>query len=122
MEWKWFRREIDIVIGIEAQFEDGEKELIPLMAIELKMGGPRFFTDELAKKSAIYGSLKEMYPWVHTVLIAYSFRENLGGPSILRNARQFDTIAKPEWEKTTQKMLKKLIDQQLEYLLKYWEL
>ena len=119
-EWKSFKRQIDVVIGIKAEI-DGEEELIPLIVVELKSG--KFLnTDELDKKSAIYGPLREVYPWVHTVFMHRNMKErNMDEVYLLRNARHFDTIY-TEWDDRTKSLFEKLINQQLEYLLEYWKL
>lgn len=119
-EWKHFSRQIDVTIGIRVRLE-GEETLIPLIAIELKSGWA-MNSDELDKKSAIYGPLRELYPWVHTVFIHEDIsKRNLGNDYLLRNGRHFNTIY-TEWDKTTQGLFKKVILQQLEYQLEYWNL
>lgn len=121
-EWKWkkFARQIDVVIGREVQVE-GENIIVPLIAIELK-AGKSLSSDELDKKSAIYGPLRELYPWVHTIFLHHDISErNLGSDYLLRNARHFNTIY-TEWNKRTQALLKNLIFQQLDYQLGYWKL
>ena len=59
--WKWqhFKRQVDLVIGISDKI-DGETELIPLIAGEVKLSTD-VNTAELDKKSAIYGPLRELY-------------------------------------------------------------
>lgn len=121
-KWKWqeYKRQIDLVIGIEATV-DKKKMVIPLIAIELK-SGKYLNTDELDKKSAIYGSLKETYPWVHTIFLHADLEErNMGLAYVMRNSRQFDTVF-TEWNESTQTLMKKLIKFKLEYFLEYWEL
>ncbi len=116
--WKQFNRQIDLVIGIPTQI-DNQNVLVPLLACELKLNSD-LNSDELDKKSAIYGPLKEIYPLIHTVLIFNnSQREN--EEYILRNARQFNTIY-TSWDSDSKKLFKKLILQQLEYQLDYWKL
>ena len=121
-KWEWanFSRQIDLTIGIKTQVESDEM-LIPLLAIELKSGWA-MNSDELDKKSAIYGPLRELYPWVHTVFIHEDISErNLGNQYLLRNGRHFSSIY-TEWDARTQGLFKKLIHQQLEYQLDYWDL
>lgn len=119
-EWKDFSRQIDVTIGIRVRIE-GEENLMPLIAIELKSGWA-MNSDELDKKSAIYGPLRELYPWVHTVFIHEDISErNLGSDYLLRNGRHFNTIY-TEWDRRTQVLFKKLIHHQLEYQLEYWNL
>ena len=121
-DWKWkhFKRQVDVVIGIDAIIDE-EDELIPLIAIELK-AGKNLNTDELDKKGAIYGPLRELYPWVHTVFMHADMRErNMDPVYLLRNGRHFNTIY-TEWDQVTKDLFRKLVYQQLEYLLEYWEL
>lgn len=120
--WKWcpFPRQIDIVIGLQISLEN-VLTIIPLIAMELK-AGEKLNTDELDKKSAIYGPLQEYYPWVHTVFIHQDMTaRNMGDQYLLRNGRHFNTIYR-HWNEATQALLKKLIHQQLEYQLEYWRL
>ncbi|MGR6500403.1 hypothetical protein [Shewanella sp. Koi 1] len=120
--WKWetYKRQIDVVIGINAQIEN-KKYIVPLVTIELK-SGLILNTDELDKKSAIYGGLKEVYPWVHTIFLHSDISErNMGMEYIMRNARQFDSIY-TEWNDKTKALLQKIISYQLDYTLDYWEL
>lgn len=118
--WKAFDRELDVVIGLNITVE-GAEMLLPLIVFELKTSD-RLTTDELDKKSAIYGPLRELYPWIHTIFIHCDIhRRGMGFDYLYRNARQFDAIF-TEWEnKETRALLGKLIDYQLEYLLEYWE-
>ncbi|WP_045407328.1 hypothetical protein [Vibrio jasicida] len=117
---KQFKRQIDVVIAIDADF-DGKKELIPLIAVELKAGS-YLNTDELDKKSAIYGPLREVYPWVHTVFIHGDNNErNMGEAYLFRNGRHFNSIF-TEWDTQSQKLFKNLIHHHLEYCLDYWRL
>ena len=120
--WQWitFERQIDVVVGLKVTL-NGVAKTIPLIAIELK-SGTWLNTDELDKKSAIYGSLKELYPWIHTVFIMKSNKDRgITQKVILRNGRQFNTIY-TDWDEQTQKLLTTLISQQLEYLIEYWQL
>lgn len=120
--WSWhpFPRQIDTVIGLKILLEN-KSTIIPLMVIELK-AGENLNTDELDKKSAVYGPLRELYPWVHTVFIHQDITSrNIGDAYLLRNLRHFNTIYR-HWNETTQALLRKLIYQQLEYQLEYWHL
>lgn len=119
-DWKWlpYSRQIDVVIGINVEI-DGVKNLLPLVVIELKSGA-RLNSDELDKKSAIYGALREIYPWIHTVFLHEDMAErNLGEAYTLRNGRQFDTIF-TEWSDHSMKLLEAQIEWQLQYMLEYW--
>lgn len=118
-EWTWksFRRQLDVVVGIEAEV-DGEPISIPILAIELKVN-PGLNTDEMDKKSAIYGPLRELYPWIHTVFLHEGFGDR-SPVHILRNTRQFETIL-TEWNTDTQQILGRIIDHQIDYLIRYWQ-
>ena len=116
---KPFRRQIDVVVGLAVEL-DGKPDLLPIVVVELK-AGPNLNTDELDKKSAIYGPLRERYPWVFTVFLHEDYSERGGREEyLLRNGRQFDAIF-TEWNKKTQEMLRDIIDQRLLYMLWYWE-
>jgi len=119
--WRWqgFKRELDIVIGVEAEFDDGEKTIVPFIAIELK-SSDRINTDELDKKSAIYSSLKDSYPWVKTIFLHRNLeKRSMGYEVFLRNARGFN-YAFYEWDEETFNMIWKAIEVQLEYTVDYW--
>lgn len=120
--WTWcrFNRQMDAVIGLRVSL-DGDETVIPLIATELKAG--RWLnTDELDKKSAIYGPLRESYPWVHTVFLHEDMQaRGMGQDYLMRNGRHFDTIY-TDWNETTQRLFRTLIFQQLEYQLEYWQL
>jgi hypothetical protein len=116
-----YKRQIDTLIAIKADIKDGGSKLIPIIAGELK-SGCNLNTDELDKKSAIYGSLRELYPWVCT-FFAYSDNTLRGMKdcTFMRNGRQFDVIL-TEWDDRTQKLLRQMILFRLEYALDYWRL
>ncbi len=121
--WKEFTRDVDVSIGIRVNTKYQKLNLgemvIPIIVIELKSGG-NLNSDELDKKSAIYGPLSEIYPWVHRVLVHEDMsRRGLGEAYIFRNARQFNTIL-TEWDDRTKEILGNLIDHQIDYLLCYW--
>jgi hypothetical protein len=115
-----FNRQIDVVIGLQVNTEEHEISLIPLIAIELKSTNV-LNTDELDKKSAIYGSLREVYPWIHTIILN---RDNqvrkLGEKFWVRNARQFDTVI-TDWNDESKIILREIIYTKLKYLLDYWK-
>ena len=118
--WKFdkIKREIDVVIGLRVMIEK-QKTVIPLIAIELK-SSLYLSTDELDKKSAIYGPLREIYPWVTTIFIHKDMDErNMNDKFLFRNARQFDKII-TEGNKQGKELLRKVIDVELEYIIDYW--
>lgn len=117
--WKEFKRQIDIVIGLDIKIEN-KPFFLPLIIMELKTGSS-LSTDELDKKSEIYGLLRETYPWIHTIFLHEDLNiRGLGYDYLFRNTRQFDTIL-IDWKKESKVLLSKLINFQLEYLLTYWE-
>lgn len=116
--WKEFKREIDVVIGITVVIDE-IPSVLPLVVIELKSGSV-LNSDELDKKSAIYGPLRELYPWVHTVFLHEDMTQrNLGEDYLLRNGRQFDSVF-TEWKGQSKKLLKRLILWKLDYSIGYW--
>jgi hypothetical protein len=118
--WKEFKREIDVVVGLRVEIDEGPN-VLPLVAIELKSGST-LNSDELDKKSAIYGPLRELYPWVHTVFLHEDLSQrNLGEDYLFRNGRQFDSIF-TEWNGRSKALLKRLLLWKLDYLIGYWGL
>jgi hypothetical protein len=105
--WEGFPRELDVVIGRTVDVE-GEKSFALMLAVELKVDAVSLNTVELDKKSATYGALREVYRWVHTVLL---FRGNthrhMTSRSLLRNARGFDTLFR-EWSAQTEALFRNL--------------
>lgn len=120
-EWKWVpsQREIDLFVGLKVKLE-GAEHVVPLVAIELKTG--RNNTDDFDKKSSIYGALKDVYPFVKTVLMVHDY-EGRGYVQLFRNGREFDYILSG-WTNNrkgqTTKMLEHIVHSQLNYFL-YWE-
>lgn len=118
-DWHSFHREVDLMIGIKVQLAK-EETYLPFLVMELKCGEV-LNTDELDKKSAVYGALREIYPWVHCVFLHRDNRlRGMRETHVLRNARQFNTHLLV-WDETTQRILGRLIDHQLDYLLSYWK-
>ena len=118
--WHEFKREVDITIGRRDRVDEDEV-LIPFIAIELKVGN-NLNTAELDKKSSVYSSLKEIYPWVLNIFINKSnYSRGMKDESWLRNARQFNLVL-TDWNKKTKTMLREAINYHLNYLVKYWKL
>lgn len=120
-QWKWVpsQREIDLFVGLKVTLEDKE-HIVPLVAIELKTG--RNNTDDFDKKSAIYGSFRDIYPFVKTVLMVFDY-EGRGYAQLHRNGREFDYILSG-WTNNrkgqTAKVLEGIVKSQLDYFI-YWE-
>ncbi|MBI4918088.1 MAG: hypothetical protein HY825_19775 [Acidobacteria bacterium] len=119
-KWMWseFRREVDVTIGLKTVI-DSEKVTLPLIVFELKTGA-WLGTDELDKKSAVYGALRELYPWIYTVFVHEDIRERgMRFQNLLRNARQFNSVFS-EWTPRTIALLGELVDHRVDYTLRYW--
>ncbi|MBI5487413.1 MAG: hypothetical protein HY905_08775 [Deltaproteobacteria bacterium] len=107
-----------MTIGLTTRI-DSEEATLPLIAFELKTGA-RLGTDELDKKSAIYGALRELYPWVYTVFVHEDLSERgMRFQNLLRNARQFNSVFS-EWSHRSIALLGELVDHRLDYALRYW--
>jgi hypothetical protein len=121
-KWHWmqFKRETDVLIGLNASI-DSENLVIPLVALELKSG--KFLnTDELDKKSAVYGGLRELYPWIYTIFLHEDISDRaMNEAHLLRNSRQFDSIF-TSWDKESQELISRVITFKIDYLLKYWKM
>jgi len=120
--WNTFDREVDLAVGVSVEHGELTGQFVPLLAIELK--SQSFNSDELDKKSAIYGALREVYPWIGRVFIHYdqtSLRA-LADDYLFRNGRNFDLILN-EWLQTSgsEEVLQGYILHTLRYCLGYWE-
>lgn len=116
--WQRFAREIDVVLGRDAIVE-GSRQLLPIVAIELKTDG-WLNSDVIDTKDTVYAALKEQYPCLMTCfMMEANDLRRLADATLLRNGRHFDVVVS-KWDADGQAVLANAILRHLDYAVEYW--